>query len=289
MFFPQPKGSGRITMGGRLTPFEKVGDTWTSPPLAAGSYEIGIVARPPLPPLGTILPTRGQWVGVTFEIRDEDVDLGTVTMKPGYVLTGHVAGQVAPNLRVRLSFVGTGTLPIDVVSSPASVAADGTFTLTEVKEQRFKVELQSLPAADYIESATYKGHDVLNDGIFVDGDYGPLEIAIAAGGSVKGVANNSKDAPIAGVRVVLIPAANRRGPAVRFPSAMSDESGAFSFSGLRPGDYGVLAIEDNAAASDVYWEDPDFLKEYETRAKKVAVTAGTSSLVTLRTITVSGK
>jgi hypothetical protein len=210
-------------------------------------------------------------------------------MKPGYVLTGHVAGQVAPNLRVRLSFVGTGTLPIDVVSSPASVAADGTFTLTEVKEQRFKVELQSLPAADYIESATYKGHDVLNDGIFVDGDYGPLEIAIAAGGSVKGVANNSKDAPIAGVRVVLIPAANRRGPAVRFPSAMSDESGAFSFSGLRPGDYGVLAIEDNAAASDVYWEDPDFLKEYETRAKKVAVTAGTSSLVTLRTITVSGK
>jgi hypothetical protein len=47
MFFPQPKGTGRIAMGGRLTPFEQVGDTWVSPPLAAGAYEIGIVARPP--------------------------------------------------------------------------------------------------------------------------------------------------------------------------------------------------------------------------------------------------
>jgi hypothetical protein len=154
---------------------------------------------------------------VKFEIRDKDVDLGTVTMKPGYVLSGHVAGQVAPNLRVRLAFVGVGSLPIDVVSAPASVAADGTFTLTEVKEQRFKVELQSLPASAYIESAIYKGQDVLNDGIFVDGDNGPLEISVATGGSVQGVATNAKDEPTAAVRVVLIPVANRRGPAVRFP------------------------------------------------------------------------
>jgi hypothetical protein len=288
-FFPMPKGTGKLAMGGRNTAFEQVGDTWISPPLASGAYEIGIVARPPLPPLGTILPTRGQWVGVSFEIQDRDVDLGTLAMNPGYVLNGHVTGQVAPNMRVRFAPVGFGTLPIDVISAPAPVAADGTFSLTEVKEQRFKVELQSLPVSSYIDSAIYGGSDVLRDGIFVDGDHGPLEITVATGGSIEGVATNAKDEPIASVRVVLVPAANQRGPAVRFPSALSGENGSFSFPGLRPGEYGVLAIEDNASPLDTFWEDPDFVKEYETRAKKVAVTRGVPSSVTVRTITVPGK
>jgi hypothetical protein len=149
-------------------------------------------------------------------------------------------------------------------------------------EGRYQLYLTGLVEDQYLASARYGAGDVMDTVLIVDGTLpGPLEITILNGGRVEGIVRNAKDEPVADSRVAIIPAQNRRGNLNLFKTDMTDQYGRFSIRGVAPGDYGVLAWEDidNGA-----WESAEFLKDFESRAVRVSVTADSASNANVRVI-----
>jgi hypothetical protein len=100
----------------------------------------------------------------------------------------------------------------------------------------------------------------------------------AAGGQIDGVVRGTDDNPAPGVTVALIPASNNY---LLYNSTFSDQKGVFTFKGVKPGDYKLLAweqIEVNA------FMDPEFVKPFLGRAESVSMKENDRKAVTLKVI-----
>jgi hypothetical protein len=298
-FNVRPQGR-RIQGEGLSTRFEALPDgTYVSDALGAGQYLLDVDARVPSPTRWPVYEAN-----IPFQITDKDIDLGNIALRVGPSIPGKVTFKDVTRptnpMSVRLT-------PLDMQSaSPprADVDASGAFLLDRVPLQRlFQVEL-GIPSSLYVESVRYAGAEVLNTGLTITEDKGPLEIVVTGpGGTVRGMVRNSKEEPHAQIRVVLVPAPDHRGPATRFRVKLSNELGNFDFSNVPAGEYAVLALEDNVfMATDPsnlyepmgflrysdFYEDPEFLREYESKAVKVRVERAGTHNVTVHSVVVPG-
>jgi hypothetical protein len=211
---------------------------------------------------------------VTLSIKD--VDVGDIKMQRGVPIPGRfvfkdgrptdfdaTALRVVPNSELRCT-----------LTRPVSVSADGTFTLPNNPRGRFRFRVEGVPGDYYVESARYAGREVLDTGMTIENEgAGPLEITLAdKGGIVDGIARNAKDDPAADATVVLIPPAERRTDA-NYRYTKADKSGAFRFTGLRPGEYRLFVWE----GAVPQYRDPDVIKTFETRGTRLTVQRGLTS------------
>lgn len=271
----------------------------------SGTFRDGAYATSPLPPGSYELffdHARGTEIGhLVFTISDRDVDAGTIVIKRGVPLGGRIsaldglpAGWAFNRSRVILRPLDSRDRNMTMTLNTLSTAAgDGTFLIafapntgsTErpgtVAEGRYLVSLNGLVEDQYLASARFKGAEVIDTGVVIDGsDPGSLELTIQSGGSVEGTVRNAKDEPVADSRVVIVPA-NRRTNLNLFKTAFTDQFGHFIIRGVAPMDYGVLAWEDldNGA-----WENAEFIRNFESRAARVSVRKGSASNTTVRVI-----
>jgi hypothetical protein len=272
----------------------------------SGNFREGDYVTPPLPPGSYEFfydNSLGTEIGhFTFTITDRDVDAGTVIIKRGVALGGRIS---APDgLPVGWTFNRSRVVlrPLDArdrnmtlrLNTLSTAAPDGTFLLAfapntgstdrpgTVAEGRYLVSLSGLVEDQYLASAKFKGAEVIDTGVVIDGsEPGPLELTIQVGGSVEGTVRNAKDEPVADSRVVIVPAPNRRTNLNLFKTASTDQYGHFTIRGVAPLDYGVLAWEDidNGA-----WENAEFIRDFESRAARVSVRKGAASNITVRVI-----
>jgi hypothetical protein len=152
-------------------------------------------------------------------------------------------------------------------------AADGTFSLPELVPGRFSVRAQALPDGLHLVSARFAGREVV-DTIFTveQNSTGPLEFTVAPGArSIEGIVATAKDEAVTFGRVVLVPSLNRRGNPNFFTSVFTDHTGAFSFKGVPPGAYTLIAWEWVRLYS---YLNPAVLSEFEGRGKKITVAPG---------------
>ena len=95
---------------------------------------------------------------------------------------------------------------------------------------------------------------------------GELNILVSSnGGSLKGNVRDEGGASPGGVQVLAVPASggHRRPKAV-----LTDQKGLFEMKGMAPGEYRVLAFEDLEPGA---MEDPEFLKRFAAKSKKVEI------------------
>ena len=108
----------------------------------------------------------------------------------------------------------------------------------------------------------------VTDGISITGDaQDRLEVVLTAEtGSVKGTVEDSRRMPVTAT-VVLIPAVTRR-ISSRYSATVADSAGRFRIAGIIPGDYLLFAwdvVESGA------WQNPDFIRPFESRGRPVRV------------------
>jgi hypothetical protein len=125
--------------------------------------------------------------------------------------------------------------------------------------------------------------DVLEGGLHLSGQpRDGLEIVIGAnGGGVGGTVVNGVRDPVPNTIVVAVPDANDRHRTDRYKRVSSDASGRFQIRGLAPGGYTLFAWED---IDEGAWQDPDFLRPYESRGTSVQVRDGSDESVQLTVI-----
>jgi 5-hydroxyisourate hydrolase-like protein (transthyretin family) len=162
-------------------------------------------------------------------------------------------------------------LPNGFFTPPSQTLPAGGFVLRGVAFGDYRVSVAGLPPGAYLQAIRFGNRDVLRDGLSIVANMdNALEITLGkTGGQLEGRVLNRAREPERNVPVVLVPANRARKDLYQKKS--TDLNGRFKFDGIMPGSYKVFAWEDVVAGA---WQDPEFLRAYETRGATVDIATG---------------
>ena len=193
-----------------------------------------------------------------------------LTMQKGMTVSGVVktdssGGQTFDLARVRVSVslagpAGLGNLIPDV---PATADAGGHFSISGVVPGRYRVSIGGPPAAWTMKSAVFNGRDALDTFLEVkpgEDQNGGVITLTTHPGTLSGMLQDSSGQPTAAYTIIVFPPdqALWSPPARRIMATRPSTDGRYSFSGLPPGEYRVVAVTDVEPGQ---WYDPAYLRE----------------------------
>lgn len=235
-------------------------------------------------------PAAGQ-ADLPLQVGESDVEnvrlsLDTTAEVSGRVIIeGRPSEALATDLaRIRIAV----TRDPDVIGMPPAmapappgtpangvVAANGRFILRLLGENGgdFRVTVSRIPADTYVKAVRMGEVNILADGLHLSGPPAhPMEVVISTdAGSIAGAAVSAARRSLPNAMLVLVPdspALQRRFDLYR--TAMADVNGQFRLSGVRPGDYRLLAFDYLEADA---WQDPEFLRNHQASGTRIRVNA----------------
>jgi hypothetical protein len=172
-----------------------------------------------------------------------------------------------------------------IFGARARVNQDDSFTLKEVGDGSYTVDVRGQSRDCYIKDVAYAGSSVLDDGFTVArGSAALLEITISShGAQVQGTVTGHDGLPAPGVWVALVPDATRVSQHRLYKHETTDQYGHFDLRGIAPGDYKLFSWDE---VEEGAWEDPEFLKPFEEKrlGQKVSVQDGDAKSIKIVTI-----
>ncbi len=149
--------------------------------------------------------------------------------------------------------------------------ADGTFRLPYVTPEAYDVNIYGLKGSVYLKSIRFGDGDVTDQGLDFTQGVTPGELTLrlsAAGGTVEGNVQDDNQQAVPDATVVLIPESSKRSLNRLYHRAQTDSSGRYSITGIAPGEYTLFAWEQ---MEENLYEDPGFLKRFESRGETVSI------------------
>jgi hypothetical protein len=151
----------------------------------------------------------------------------------------------------------------------------GVMGVNNVTPGEYQIQLRSLgpeQAGDsqplFVKSVRFGLTDVSNGVTITDGRQDVLEIVLTReSGSIEGTVTDPGRGG-AGATVVLVPAVARKSMAL-YKSTVADGSARFLLQGIPAGEYMLFAWSDVETGA---WQNPDFLRPFETRGRRIQVT-----------------
>ena len=223
----------------------------------------------------------------TVEVLDHDVEGILLTLSPGVEIRGkiRIVGEAGA---VKLENLRIGVNPLDNIPSPIPgrvtaqpVSSDGTFSIRNIPEALYDLDIDPLPDHTYISDIRSGKSSVLDSGLVV-GKASPAAVEIVLntnGRTVEGVVKNQK--PSVRSVVILAPEKARRGNASRYRGAISSEDGHFKLNSVPPGDYRIFAWESVLSSA---WQNAEFMARYEKLGRDIHVNAKNITDVTVQVI-----
>jgi hypothetical protein len=230
-----------------------------------------------------------------LNVGNGDVNNLKLTLVQGHAVTGKVSIDGAAGVELPRGFVVTLAREPDVVGVPGpqgrgAVQPNGTFTLANVPPGDYRIyvapyltgfQWNSAPVPQQLQNGFVKavglaGRDVLSDGLLVSENAPPgeIQIVLASGGRLTGLAVNDRREPLANATVALVPALALRRRTDLYRSATTDISGRFQMQGIAPGTYSAYAWEQVARDA---WQNGDFMRSIEGRGTQVQIREGMES------------
>ena len=220
------------------------------------------------------------WGRATVEVRDQDVDGVRMIVNPSVDVPGVVKidGKPAPaggTLRIGLSVTGTASRIgnyrgiLDRTQTPGD---GGKVSIPRAAAGNYQVFVQGAENL-YITDVRQGEASILLSGIDVrNTPPAPFEVLLSSdGGTVDGVVSNPDKSPASGATVALVPAEKEL---LRLHRTMTTgPDGKYSFRGVRPGEYKVLAGRGELPPGGL---TPELLSRIEPNATSVTVKAGSS-------------
>ncbi len=162
---------------------------------------------------------------------------------------------------------------------------EGAFEIKSAAPDLYNVLVSGLPAGSYVKSIRSDQVDVLASGLdLTNGAAAPLDIVISPkAASVTGTAQNpDSNNPTPGAMIVLVPQEkDRRDQPAFYRNLTADQHGAFSFTGVPPGEYRAYAWEDVETGA---YMDPDFMKPFADKGEALTLRESDQKNLTLKVI-----
>ncbi len=213
-----------------------------------------------------------------------------LTLTSPVPLSGHIRAEGDGTLD--LSQIRVYLQPLEPVrlggSGMGEVGADGLFVVENVVPGRYQVYVIHRSDEFYLKSVRMGNQEIAGGELDLSaGAPAPLELVLRAGaGQVSGMVTGPENSPALGVTVVAVPEESRRNESRLYKSVPSDQSGQFTLKGLVPGEYKLFAWEEIEPGA---YQDPEFLKPFESRGKAIAVTENGRESVQLQLIPVDSR
>jgi hypothetical protein len=163
------------------------------------------------------------------------------------------------------------------------VTADGVFEMKNLPGGSYQLAIGAVSdnlRDYYTKSMMVGGKEVVDSGFSVNGDVSLDVVVSAKGATIEGNVVDSKGAPAAYSVVAVVPNSEQRARPDSYQQETTDEHGHFIERGLNRGSYVVLAFEE--LQGDM--RQPEFLKTYAGKGKKVELEEGTRRLVSVKII-----
>jgi hypothetical protein len=249
-----------------------------------GSFELKGVAPGSYMLIALLTDAQAQSMriaSVLLQAGDRHIDGLVLQPVPGAEIAGAVVTADKAAAKVSGVQVALEAKEYAGIGSPSATAGDeGKFTLKDVQPSRFFVQVRNLPEGSYVKSMRHGDQEVSDDSIDLSGGVaGTLQVTLSmAGAQVDGVVKGAEDKPVSGATVVLAPDSGRYS---LFQEMRTGDNGSYSFKGIPPGDYKILAWTD--IETGVY-QDPAFLKRHETKAEKLSLKESDRKTLSLKVI-----
>jgi hypothetical protein len=238
-----------------------------------------------------ILATRQDGAAKSYarldvDVRDADVDAGTLEFQPPRELSGAVkiegGARTVQNLRVALEPDG----PSLTGEVSAEIKPDGNFTFKDIATGFYRAIVAPGLGNLYLKSIRLGDQPVPDRRIDLTKAGGEaLTIVLGADvAEIDGTVKNASGDPSAHARITLFPAGANATRADLFKFVFCDEKGDFHFKGVAPGEYKLFAWEDVRAGEP---QDPDFRKAYEAQSTAVKLSSSGRAKIDLTAISVA--
>ena len=219
----------------------------------------------------------------TVTVRDADITAVSVTIADGGTLDAQILvenAQAIQRERVSVRLNSADSQPNVITTQLASVRsnADGKLTASNLPMGRYSLNVLGLPQGAYVSDIRQSGQSVYNTGVEIGGTPNPAQITVALdGATISGVVQTDDRKPAATAHVILVPPEARRNNPMAYKTAMTDDAGRFSFTGVMPSAYTIFALKSRPYRQP--WLNPAFLARYVDRARLVSVgTRGTAEV-----------
>jgi protocatechuate 3,4-dioxygenase beta subunit len=262
----------------------------STPVDAAGNFDIRNVTPGSYTVTAVFNDGAGAHIGrAPVDVGNTNVEGVNITLSPGMTIKGRIRSD-SDSSPVDLSGVRVMLQtrePVMMFGGGASKPDEqGNFDLRNTVPDRYNLLVSGLPAGAYVKSARSDQTDVLASGLDLSGGAppAPLDIVVSPrAATVTGTVQNEKTGNASpGATVVLIPQQKeRRDQQYYTRNVAADQQGAFSFTGVPPGEYRIYAWEDVETGA---WFDPDFLKSYDDKSESVTLREGDQKPVPLKLI-----
>jgi Carboxypeptidase regulatory-like domain len=146
--------------------------------------------------------------------------------------------------------------------------------LTDVPDSTFEFRINGLEQNWYLKSVHSGTEDLLAKGLEVEKGQGSVIIQVMVSNNAAELAGlvTQDDKPIVGARVRLTPDPETRFNRLRSGTAFTDQGGHFSFVGLAPGQYRVIAKAPGPNQENFISSDPKNISLSEHDHKSIELT-----------------
>jgi Carboxypeptidase regulatory-like domain len=185
------------------------------------------------------------------------------------------SNQRRPEGSMTSSGDGFNSIYWDERAPRTEVKPDGSFEIKDVPAETYRLQVMAAgdSLADYfVESANLAGRDVSDSGFATTGMSQMLDIVVSArGASIEGTVMDQKNQPAPYVKVISIPDVKRRERQDLYHEATTDRRGRFSLRGLSPGEYRIMALDEDI---DEEITDSAFVQAHESLGQSIKVDEG---------------
>jgi protocatechuate 3,4-dioxygenase beta subunit len=243
-------------------------------------------------PLGPGSTATRLWGSVDVPVDGRNLGNVLVTLQQGLTVTGRIAFQgttVQPpadltRLRVNLLPADPASGPGMMMNAAGIVDASGKFTIASVVPGLYRLNAGGAGNGWYLDSATIDGQDTLDVPFEVRPGTAPSAGVITftdRQSQLTGTITNQRGQPAPEQTLILYPADERLWvpQSRRIRSTRPSTDGVFTFTGLPPGDYKLVAMVDVETGA---WFDPAFLQQIDAASTRISINDGEKKVQNLQ-------
>ena len=213
-----------------------------------------------------------------------------VTLQQGLTLTGRVTFQGTAQQPADLTRMRVILTPADPAGGPmmqnaaGTVDATGKFTIASVVPGMYRLTASGGGNGWYLDSAVIDGQDTLDVPFEVKPGSAPSGAVITftdRQAQLTGSITNQRGDPAPEQTLILFPAEERYWvpQSRRIRSTRPSTDGQFTFAGIPPGDYKLVAMVDVETGA---WFDPAFLQQIDAASTRITVNEGEKKVQNLQ-------
>lgn len=221
-----------------------------------------------------------------IQVSAADLDGVLLSFIPPLTITGRVTLEGVDNAnlsQVHVTITSTENPQLGFYTN-LGVNADGTFRIEDLDPGEYTVRVASGPSGTYVKSISFNRQDITTGVMDVSqGGSVELDVVLRMGaaevdGTVQ-TGDSGEAAPSPRLTIVLVPGNMAPdGSGILFGS--TSPGGNFSIRNVPPGRYYAFAIE----KWNTIWQNPDFLREMQSRGTTIDVQERAHLQIQLRTV-----